>query len=225
MAENRSGRKRFGAALLICALCVVLVGGCTLRPGRNEDRASYRLPTKLTIPVGDVLPGTDIRYERLTEPGAEVTISGQRALKRTGDSLDWRGELYPGVSVDLGLRVGWYTEEELHLVGLAKIDIEDIQPRDANISTASPISYGGPVAYSLAKGAAIPGSTLVFEGVVDDGVELGGIDGYPYRKVGDSIFWEGTLRENVYLRLILRVVQFDEKGLRVAGVATLWLGS
>ena len=225
MVLSRSGRKWIPLALALCGLCVVLVSACTLKSGRNEDQANYRLPTKLTIPVGDVLPGTDIRYERLTEQGAHLTIDGQRALKRKGDSLDWAGDLFPGVSVDLGLRVGWYTEEELHLVGLAKIDIEDIQPRDASISTSSPISYGGPVAYSLAKGAAIPGSTLVFKGVVDDGVELGGIDGYPYRKVGDSIFWEGTLRENVYLRLILRVVQFDEKGLRVAGVATLWLGS
>lgn len=225
MVVIRPMRKWISFFLTVCCLCIVLVGGCTLKPGGNEDHANYRLPTKLTVPVGDVLPGTDIRYERLTEQGAEVTINGQRALKRKGDSLDWRGSLYPGVSVDLGLRVGWYTEEELHLVGLAKIDIEDTQPRDADISTSSPISYGGPVAYSLAKGAAIPGSTLIFKGAVDDGVELGGIDGYPYRKVGDSIFWEGTLRENVYLRLILRVVQFDEKGLRVAGVATLWLGS
>jgi len=36
--------------------------------------------------------------------------------------------------------------------------------------------------------------------------------------------WEGSLRDGVYLRTELRTVQYDRNGLRLAGVATLWLG-
>jgi len=54
---------------------------------------------------------------------------------------------------------------------------------------------------------------------------MGGVEGYAYRKVGDSIFWEGSLRDGVYLRLDVRVVQFDDSGLRVTGLATIWIGS
>ena len=202
----------------------VLIGGCLLRPGNESSDLTYRLPTKLTIAAGHALPGTDIRYDHMNEKGAHVLYRGQQALKRKGDSLDWRGSPLPGVSVDLRLRVVWYTEEELHLVGTAKIVIDDVQPRAATISTSSPIKYGGPVVYGLAKGAALPGSGVTFEGATEEGLKLGGIDGYPYRKVGDSIFWEGSLRDGVYIRLDVRTLQFNDKSLRVGGLVTLWIG-
>lgn len=224
MAEGRSLMEAARVAAR-CFAASVLLTGCLLRPGKQPSRLTYKLPTKLTVAVGETLPGTDIRYDHLTERGAIVLIEGQEALKRKGDSLDWRGSLLPGVSLDLGLRVAWHTEDELHLVGMAKVVIEDAQPRAATISTSSPIKYSGPVVYGLAKGAAIPGSTVTYDGESDEGVKLGGIQGYPYRRVGDSIFWEGLLRDDVYIRLDVRVLQFDSKGLRVGGLATLWLGS
>ena len=54
---------------------------------------------------------------------------------------------------------------------------------------------------------------------------MGGMEEYPYRKTGDSILWEGALRDGVCARLDLRVLQFDDKGLRVGGLVTLWIGS
>lgn len=216
--------KRLG--LLVCVSLVALLAvGCLLKPGKTPSRLTYKLPTKLTIAAGDVLPGTGVRYERMSEKGAYVLIKGQEALKRKGDSLDWSGSPVAGVSVDLKLRVVWYTETELHLVGTAKIVIEDIKPRQMDISTSSPITYAGPVAYGLAKGASIPGTAMTFEGETDEGARLGGLGGYPYRKVGDSIFWEGALRDGVYIRLDVRALQFDEKSLRVGGLVTLWIGS
>ena len=219
----RSWWTRLVAVSLAIVVAVSSATGCSLRPGRESGRVSYRLPTKLTVPLGQALPGTDVRYLELTEQGAIVLIKGQRALKRNGDSLDWKGEILPGATVDLGLRVAWFNESDLHVVGMANVDIEGIAPRSGEISTSSPISYSGVVAHSLAKGAKIPGSTISFEGLADEGVKLGGIEGYPYRKTGDSIFWEGVLRNGVYIRLNLRVVQYDSKGLRVGGIVTLWL--
>jgi len=52
---------------------------------------------------------------------------------------------------------------------------------------------------------------------------LGGIDGYPYRKLADSILWEGKLREGVFLRLNVRVLLISDDSLRVGGMATIWI--
>lgn len=223
---KRAGTTR-KVALVLAFLSLVLpmVGGCLRRPGKQPTKLTYRLPTKITIAVGKELPGTGIRYERMSEKGAHMTIKGQQALKRKGDSLDWSGNLAPGVSGDLALRVVWHTEDQLHLVGRATLEIDDVNPRTGPILTSSPVSYTGPVAYGVARGAGIPGSPITYEGRTEEGAKLGGIEGYPYRKTGDSILWEGTLRDGVYLRLDVRVLQYDDKGLRAGGLATLWIGS
>jgi len=208
---------------LVCLLLLALTAGCLIRPSKQTSDLSYNLPTKLTVPIGELVPGTDIRYVSMSETGAHIAIRGQDALKRKGDSVDWKGTPREGVFVDLKLRIVWYTEDELHLVGTAKITVEGVQPAEGSASTMSPISYGGPVVYSLARGAHIPGTTATFEGETEDGAELAGLEGYPYRKVGDSIYWEGALRDGVYLRLDVRALQFDEKALRVGGLATLWI--
>ena len=213
--------------VLMSAMLIVLpvLVGCQLGKGGKPGQLTYKLPTTLTVHVGAELPGSGIRYERMGKDGAEVTIRGQQALKRKGDSLDWSGNPIPGVSIDLRQRVVWYTEEELRLAGTAKIVIDDVNPQPATGSPTSPVKYSGPVAYSVSKGAPIPGTTVTFEGQDTEGAKLGGIQGYPYRKGGDSILWEGALREGVRIRLDVRVLQFDGKGMRVGGLVTLWIGS
>jgi hypothetical protein len=209
-----------------CLAVLVVVGGCTFGKSSGQaGRMTYNLPTKLTISAGSELPGTGIRYVCMGQDGAEVSIQGQQALKRKGDSLDWGGKLIPGVSIDLKQRVVWYTEKELHLVGTAKIVVDDTAPQASKTGSKSPVKYSGPVVYSVARGSPIPGSTVTFDDRTTDGAKLGGIEGYPYRKGGDSILWEGTLREGVYIRLDVRVLQFDSKAMRVGGLVTLWIGS
>jgi hypothetical protein len=201
----------------------LLLAGCLLTKSDTQTgRLTYKLPAELSIKIGSELPGTGIVYESMGADGAHVAIKGQKALKRKGDSLDWRGNPVAAVSVDLKMRVAWYTDKELYLVGTAQIVIDGVSPRAATISSSPPIKYTGPVAYGLSQGATIPGSTITYEGQTADGAKLGGIEGYAYRKLGDSILWEGTLRDGVYIRLDVRVAQFDEKGLRVAGLVTLW---
>jgi len=224
VAERRTCPKR--ALLWIgSVLAVAVVVGCLGKPGRGSSTLTYRLPTKLSVTAGSTIPGTDIRYERMTKDGARVIIEGQPALKRRGDSLDWSGSPLDGVEVDLKLRVAWVTEDELHLLGTAKVVIAEASPRTEPIVTSSAIKYVGPVAYGVGKEAAIPGSTLTYEGETAEGARLGGMDEYPYRRTGDSILWEGALRDHVYARVDVRVLQFDNKGLRVGGLVTLWIGS
>ncbi|MHB0857482.1 MAG: hypothetical protein ACYC5M_07915 [Anaerolineae bacterium] len=216
--------KRTARLFYIVALLFTLVG-CIGKPVQPGGALTYTLPTAMTIQVGQELLRTGIRYERMSEEGAYLRIGGQDALKRKGDSVDWKGSPMAGVGVDLGMRVLWYTEEAVHLAGTATLDVEGANPRPGGATTTSAMSFTGPVAYAVGTGANIPGSTLRYEGVAEEGARLSGVDGYPYRKVGDSILWEGVLRDQVSLRLELRVVQFDAQGLRVAGVATVWIGA
>ena len=210
---------------IIATSIAILIGlaGCLARPGRSS-RLTYQLATALSVPVGQELPPTGIRYDRMGDRGAYVIINGQQALKKKGDSLSWSGTPREGVSLTLKQRVLWYTEDELHLVGTAKVVIDDTLPSAGPIATTSPVKYSGPVAYGVKKGSTIPGSSLTYLGQTDDGAELGGLSEYPYRMVGDSIVWEGMLRPGVYSRLDLRVVQFDDRALRVGGIVTLWIG-
>jgi hypothetical protein len=58
---------------------------------------------------------------------------------------------------------------------------------------------------------------------VEEGIELEGVEGYPYRKFGDSIVWEGKLREKVFLQLNVRILLITESSITVAGTATVFL--
>ncbi|MHB1296687.1 MAG: hypothetical protein ACYC4R_17050 [Anaerolineae bacterium] len=212
--------RRIGALALVLALA-----GCIATPIQPGDTLTYTLPTTIKVDLGQELLRTGIRYERLGEDGAHLRIDGQDALKRKGDSVDWEGSPLAGVAVDLAMRVLWYNENAVHLAGTATVNVKDTNPRSGGATTTSAISFTGPVAYAVGKGDPIPGSTLRYDGNTEDGARLSGVDGYPYRKVGDSVVWEGVLRDQVSLRLELRVVQYDEEGLRLAGTASLWIGS
>jgi hypothetical protein len=217
------GPKRLTGIIATSIAVLIGLAGCLSGPERSS-RLTYQLVTKLTVPVGQELAPTGIRYDRMENRSAYVVIDGQQALKKKGDSLSWSGTPREGVSLALKQRVLWYTEEELLLVGTAKVEVDDTVPTAGPIETTSPVKYSGPVAYGVRKGSTIPGSSLTYLGKTDDGAELGGLSEYPYRMAGDSIVWEGTLRPGVYSRLDLRVIQFDDRGLRVGGIVTLWIG-
>ncbi len=213
---------------LIVALLILtpLLGGCLTRVGATPDRLSYNLPATFTVDRGSVLLDTGIVYESSGDDGIHLLIDGQRALKRRGDSIQWQGSPVPGTEVDLDLRIVWYTDEQMHLVGRALIEVVDVNPIAGVMDAAPELSFTGPVAYGIPQGGHLPGTTLTYIGETDQGAELGGLyNEYPYRQIGDSIVWEGQLRDGVYLRVELRTVQFGSGALRVAGIATLWLDS
>ena len=214
--------------LLTLAIVLSLGGvlGCTIQPGQRSTKLTYKLPTVLTVGLGEALPGTNVIYGEHDEDGAVFLLGGQRALKRQGDSLTWEGEPVAGAKVKLDLRVAWYNEQSVHLAGTAHVTVTDVSPQSAPPVTESPIKYSGAVAYSLAKGAYVPVTLLSFEGRHDQGAELGGLPegDYPYRHAGDSVLWEGRLRDDVHIKLELRVVQYNERTLRLGGLVTLWLG-
>lgn len=212
--------------LVSVLLSIVLVStGCGLRGSDDPSKLHYTLPTRLVVRAGEHLPGTTIQYVGETEKGAHVLIDGQEAVKRVGDSLDWHGEPMEGAKISLALRILSHNADSLQLVGTAEIDVSGAQPQAMPAVKTAAITHNGLVAYRVAKGDAVPGSTLIYEGTSEEGARLAGVAGYPFRKSGDSISWEGILRDGLYISLELRLVQYDEQGMNVAGVVTLWFGS
>ena len=213
---------RFKGISVVLGLLALLVTACW--PGPPPSELTYFAPYEAAIEAGSNLPGTGIRYAGLSDSRAEVLIDGQRTFKQKGDSLDWEGSPAEGASVDLSLRILWYTAEKLHVAGTAKVRVSNPAPQAASIPTEAPIQYSNaPVAYNVARGKYIPGTLVKYLGKEKEGAHLEGVEGHPYRKIADSIVWEGKLRENVYLRLNLRVLFIAEDSLRVGGMATIWI--
>ncbi len=208
------------------ALGLLLVGvvSCGSRSGKGPAELTYIAPVEISVKAGENLPGTSIRYVGKSERGAEVLIAGQHAFKQKGDSLDWKGNPVEGVSVDLSLRILWFTEDTLHLVGTGEVMVRQPAPQPAFIQADWPLKFtNAPVTYGVARNEYIPGTTVEYLGKEEEGAHLGGIDGYPYRKGADSILWDGKLREKVYLRLNVRVLYIGENSLRVGGTASIWI--
>ena len=80
-----------------------------------------------------------------------------------------------------------------------------------------------PVVYRVERGEAIPGTTITYEGQEPEGARLGNVEGYPYRRVGDSILWEGKLLPGLWLDLLARTALIGEDQLDVVGTADRWI--
>ena len=221
----KNGRwKRSLEVFVVLGLLLVGMVSCDLDSGKGPLELTYTAPVEIGIGAGENLPGTSIRYVGQSEKGAGVLIAGQHAFKQKGDSLDWKGDPVEGASVDLSMRIVWFTEDTLHLLGTGKVVVRQPNPQPAFIQTDWPLKFtNAPVTYGVARNEYIPGTAVEYLGKEEEGAHLGGIDGYPYRKGADSILWDGKLREKVYLRLNVRVLYIGENSLRVGGTATIWI--
>ena len=121
------------------------------------------------------------------------------------------------------IRIVWFTEEKLHAAGTARLAIDEPQPTAMPFPEEPPVLYKLPTTYNVKRGETIPGTTIGYVGSGDQGAELSGVQDYPYRKIADSITWEGQLRDGVFLQVNLRVAFFTEEQLQVAGLATVGL--
>jgi len=208
-------------ALILIAIATLITAACKskLPAGALE----YSTFFDYSIPVGQNLPGTNIKYMGKTSQGAQMSIGGQTALKQTFDSLSWRGEITPGVKVDYNLRILAFDAKSLHVDGTTAFTISGAKPK-AISSTALPkdaAKFTGVVSYNIPKGKNIPGTTITYEGKTSDGAKLSGIEGYPFRKEADSIVWNGQLADKLFLKLDLRVLLFSANYLAVTGPVTI----
>ncbi len=216
--------KRITIILFALGMAVTSMVACQRQVPGEPLELLYAAPFETGIESGSNLPGTGIRYMGLSDKGAEVLIDDQTAFKQKGDSLDWKGSPMENVDLDLSLRVLWFTEDKLYVGGTAKVTVRDPMPVAASAPAEVLIKYSNaPVTYHVKKGHYIPGTLVKYVGRTEEGIELEGVEGYPYRKFGDSILWEGKLREHVFLKLNVRVLLITEESITVAGTATLLL--
>ncbi len=185
----------------------------------------YSTAFEHNIPAGQALPGTDIKYLGKTDQGAQMSLGGQAALKRTLDSLTWHGEPVPGVSVDYNLRIIDFDDKALQMGGTAKVIVSNVMAQA--VSPASlpkdALKFKGVVTYNVSKGKTIPGTTISYDGKTPDGAKLGGVEGYAFRKEADSIAWVGKLSDKCFLQLDLRLLIYTDSMMQVTGTATLYL--
>jgi len=216
-------RRWFMAVIAALILGAVVSASCLPWQSETEGQIVYVGPTERGVSPGESVPGTTLVYVGPVGDEAEMLIDGQTAVKKKGDSLNWDGHPLPGVTLNLKQRIVWFTDEALHAAGTARLAIDDPQPEAMPFPEDLPIVYKLPITYNVKQGETIPGTTISYVGSGDSGAEFGGIDGYPHRRMADSVTWEGKLREGVFVRVVLRVAFYDEGQLQVAGLATVGL--
>jgi len=216
--------KKSAIVLVVLGLLFCSLPACQRKPPGGPLELLYTAPFETGVEQGSNIPGTGIRYLGLSDEGAEILINDQTAFKQKGDSLDWKGSPVQNVDLDLSLRVLWFTEEALYVGGTAEITVRDPAPVAASAPTGVPMTYSNaPVTYHVRKGDYIPGTLVKYVGKTEEGIELEGVEGYPYRKFGDSIVWGGKLREHVFMELNVRALLITEDSITVAGTATVIL--
>lgn len=192
----------------------------------GPNAVAFAGPNERRIGVGETIPGTDIQLVSINEQGAEFLIDGLRANRAIGDSLDyegpWRGA--NGVTYSLRLRVYNIGSNSVRAAGVHRLVVENIQPVEQQVNlTGTTVSV--PYAASVNTGQTMKGLTFGYAQSTDRGAEITGLpaDVFPYRKLGDSIVWEGQLRPDILIEYNLRVLLYNNSNLQVGGIATLQL--
>ena len=105
-----------------------------------------------------------------------VSIEGLPVTKRPGDSFFWKGILAPGVVSEYSLRISTgNNSSELRATGPVAITI--LNPVPVELANANPTSenylqFGNiAVDYTIPIGGIIPGTTLIFAAVTDQGAQ------------------------------------------------------
>ena len=209
--------------LLLFAATLTSFIGCQPKDTGENDMV-FSGPIELGAGPGDRLPGTAVEVLSISDGSAEIRLEDQIAHKKVGDSLDWKGDLTPHVHLALALRIIWISDEHVQTAGTATLTVRDVAPAAGRVASESETRYALPVTYSVPKGERIPGTTVEYVGKdAEKGATFAGVEGYPYRKVADSLVWEGRLREGVWLKLDLRLLLFSDASAQLGGIATIWV--
>lgn len=91
-------------------------------PGSSIE---YAIPATYTIKVGETVPGTTLKLERI-DPDRGAEFSGwsidQIPFKKTADSIIWDGSLRQGVAISFQeMRVAFIGEDSVRLAGIVDV--------------------------------------------------------------------------------------------------------
>lgn len=224
-------------ASLACAVPGTGPAAPAATPTPMGDTIVFTIPAfGYNLAPGDKVPGTGLQFVDRQGDAYEVSIDGQTALKRAGDSFFWSGVLAPGVFANFNLRLTTSVFGSMPVAGLVELIVLNPQPiEELGVPDGTgKFRFANVVAdYTVPVGYLVPGTTAVFEGVEERGqggqtvrfARISGMAGYPYLALGDSFAWTGRIRENVHLAYNLRVTTLNEQSVRLTGTAELWVDS
>lgn len=208
--------KRLATFILIS----LLLASCVEEP-RPTQSLSYSGPANFIIKKGEKQPLTEISYLGMGPQGAEVLIMGQKALKQRGDSLDWEGSPLPSVEFKVRSRIINFDPNAIHTIGFFTLNISEPSLAPAPLPKDAIVKFTAPVIYRVYKGEMVPGTIIKYGGEEAAGAKFEGLEGYPYRKTGDSLVYTGKLKEKVYLVLNVRVLHCDQNTVTLSGTAEI----
>ena len=197
-------------------------------PTPQGDTISFNTLTyRRLLSEGEFIPGTRMRYIGANGNSYIVEIDGLNATKRAADSFAWKGLIAPAVVARYNLRL---TSSLLNsdLAAVGPVEIMILSPNPTQLPNSEPLAADIEfeellINYNVPVGFTVPGTTLSYVGLTEQGAELAGTDGYPYFQQGDSLVWVGQLRDNVILRYDLRIISTGTDAMRLTGVAKLWV--
>lgn len=200
------------------SLPIPFVGG-TPTPARQ---ISYDGLITLSGKTGQFVSGTSIRYDGKAPDGrAVMNIGGLQGLKSTADSVNWSGALVLFSKVDLNLRVITYDENGITLAGTIHVVVQEPQPTASTLSPNQIAAFVIPTTFTVNRGTMIPGTSVSYVGAQTQGAEFANLDQLPFRDRGDSVVWEGHLRDRIGLRVDLRVIDFNNDRVILGGTVTV----
>lgn len=180
----------------------------------------YRGPTERRVNVGERIPGTDIALVSVGDDGAEFRVAGLRSVRMVGDSLDYDGVWGDAQGVDYSLRLRIYRIGANHVraAGVHQLQVRDADPAPGDSDLRGYVMRF-PMAASLARGESIEGTTFGYVGSDQRGAQISGLPegNYAYRKLGDSIHWQGTLRSGVSVEYNLRLLYYGNDNAQIGG--------
>jgi hypothetical protein len=194
-----------------------------------DQVVSFNVPIyTASLQPGESIPGTQMTYINRDKEIFNVTINDLPAVKRAADSFTWKGIVAPGLIAKYSLRVSPTLLGD-NMLAAGPVELWVLNPipveTDVNPLVGNAILHFSNIALDMRVpiGGQVPGTSLIYEGIDDQGANLTGSGRYPFRAVGDSLVWAGRLRGNVLVRYSLRVASFDEDDLRLVGTAELWI--
>lgn len=225
-------------------MLLTAVSGCTLLPTETGivptatpvgDMLTFNIPLYSTSisPNGSV-SGAPMRYLNRNGDAYTMEIDGMPIDKRVGDSFDWQGVIAPGVYANYNLRITTAILDNLPVAGSVEFLVFNPEPRDIPLPTdrSGYLAFNNAVVDYLAPvGREIPGTTMIYDGVVTTGsgdyattvAKLSSPLNTRQLSTGDSFTEIGAVRDNVFIEYNVRVIGFDEKNVHLTGFATLWI--
>ena len=122
------------------------------------------------------------------------------------------------------LRIYRVANDQVRAAGVHRLTIANASPQPGNVDLGGHV-LRFPYTVSAGTNQTFPGLTYGYGGQEERGAVLTGLDddAYPYRKVGDSIRWTGTVRADLPVEYHLRMLYYSDESARVGGVVLISL--